>query len=253
MLSLVEANALGHFCYFPKQLGFNVSQLGRLTLINCQLGSSMFNIVWGGLKDEATKMRAEINAVISKFNQQPFAWWVPPSEVSESQRDLMQQMGFVVEAAEHAMVCNVMDELESNSLPDGFQIVATEDAVSLDQFTHVIASYDNTARSFYKRLKASDLVGQERCYVGIDNGKPVAIGSIFVNRDSAGIFNVITSEDCQGRGVGTAIMRHLLEQAKALGAKHVTLSASSDSGFRIYERLGFKVHGAFDCFEWPGV
>ena len=51
-------------------------------------------------------------------------------------------------------------------------------------------------------------------------------------------------------GYGTDIMIHLLKMAKAQGSQYATLSASSDQGYRIYERLGFKAFGEFSCFEY---
>lgn len=41
----VEENLVGHFKYLPQALGFSVTESVEGTLINCGLGSSMFNIV----------------------------------------------------------------------------------------------------------------------------------------------------------------------------------------------------------------
>ena len=46
------------------------------------------------------------------------------------------------------------------------------------------------------------------------------------------------------------MMKYLMVEAKDNGAKYATLSASSDSGYKIYEALGFKSLGQFECFEW---
>ena len=48
------------------------------------------------------------------------------------------------------------------------------------------------------------------------------------------------------------MMQYLLNLAKKNGKKYATLSASSDSGHRIYEKLGFKNIGEFECFEYDG-
>jgi hypothetical protein len=49
------------------------------------------------------------------------------------------------------------------------------------------------------------------------------------------------------------MMSYLLGYAKRSRSLNVTLSASSDSGYRIYERLGFKKVGEFECFEYKEV
>lgn len=62
-----------------------------------------------------------------------------------------------------------------------------------------------------------------------------------------------TAEAQRGKGYGTQMMHYLIKEARATSAQYVTLSASSDSGHRLYERLGFKVYGEFECLEWEGT
>lgn len=45
----------------------------------------------------------------------------------------------------------------------------------------------------------------------------------------------------------------LMKTVKDNDCWFVTLSASSDSGYRIYERLGFHKIGEFGCFEYKGT
>jgi ribosomal protein S18 acetylase RimI-like enzyme len=96
------------------------------------------------------------------------------------------------------------------------------------------------------------LHANEKLVVGYAYGKPVSIGILFVSVDSAGIFSLVTSEDFQGKGYGTDMMVFLMKIAKDYGCHSITLSASSDSGYRIYERLGFSKLGEFECFEYKG-
>ena len=90
-------------------------------------------------------------------------------------------------------------------------------------------------------------------FAGYEKETPVIIATLFFGNDTAGIFNVITREDKRGKGYGTTMMSFLLEEVKSQGANWATLSASSDSGYRIYQRLGFRTLGQFECFEWRGV
>ncbi|MEY2393374.1 hypothetical protein [Wolbachia endosymbiont of Tettigetta isshikii] len=46
------------------------------------------------------------------------------------------------------------------------------------------------------------------------------------------------------------MITHLMDIAREIGVRYATLSASSDSGYRIYERLGFHTFDQFECFEW---
>lgn len=250
MISKIEQNALGHFSYLPKAAGFSVITDDALTIINCGLGSSMFNIVYGGLDALHTDFQ-QIQNVIDTFNGQPFAWWVPPSARSAKLTQKLLEHGFVIEATEHAMLCNLNVFSDNASLTD----LIIEHVINPNQLEHFISAlepYDATVRLFYERLTPSMLNGQEKLYVGYEKDAPVAIGILYFQGDSAGIFSLLTREDKRGLGFGARMMTYLMKTAKESGAQYVTLSASSDSGFRIYERLGFKSFGQFECFEWKG-
>jgi ribosomal-protein-alanine N-acetyltransferase len=61
--------------------------------------------------------------------------------------------------------------------------------------------------------------------------------------DEIHINNVAVLPQCRGRGIGTALMRHVLAEARRLGARRATLEvrASNVQAIRLYERLGFYV------------
>ncbi len=46
------------------------------------------------------------------------------------------------------------------------------------------------------------------------------------------------------------MMVFLMKFARDNGCNSVTLSASSDSGYRIYKRLGFSKAGKFESFDY---
>jgi ribosomal-protein-alanine N-acetyltransferase len=61
--------------------------------------------------------------------------------------------------------------------------------------------------------------------------------------DEIHINNVAIRPPLRGRGIGTALLHHVLAEARRLGAKRATLEvrASNDAARRLYERLGFYV------------
>ena len=249
MIEKIEQNALGHFKYLPEAVGFNVRAERSLTIINCGLGSSMFNIVYGGLDDRDASEKIEM--VIEEFKGQPFAWWVPSSVKSDLLSEKLLECGFVVETTEYAMLCD-LDRFDNASRKSDVLIEQVQNATQLDDFIKVLEPYDDTVRQFYERLTTSMLQGQERLFVAYEGEMPAVIGILFIYGDSAGIFSLLTNEDKRGLGYGAQMMDYLMNFAKGYGVKYVTLSASSDSGSRIYERIGFKNFGEFQCFEWNG-
>lgn len=57
------------------------------------------------------------------------------------------------------------------------------------------------------------------------------------------IDDICVDEACRGRGIGTALYRHVVEYAKALGFYHVTLNvwACNPGALKFYESLGMQV------------
>lgn len=293
-LRMVEQNHLGHFEYFPKSLGFDVSEINGVAVINCGLKTSMFNIAYGvyyiSLKNcflkIASASRAHLSSIslaalaiyfqtqFSKSNSpnigsipsdltnvidqikqvykgQPFAWWIPPSEHNSSLTKALIAQGFVVETVEHAMICDIKDSISFAQKTDLVIKLVTKTSL-LQDFISVLEPYDPHVSAFYGRMNETLLNRNEKLVVGYADGKPVSIGILFVSGDSAGIFSLITSKDSQKKGYGTDIMLFSMKLAQDHGCKSVTLSASSDSGYRIYERLGFAKVGEFGCFEYQG-
>jgi ribosomal-protein-alanine N-acetyltransferase len=63
--------------------------------------------------------------------------------------------------------------------------------------------------------------------------------------DEIHINNVAMRPKFRGRGFGTALLHHVLTEARTLGARRATLEvrASNDGARRLYDRLGFYVAG----------
>jgi [ribosomal protein S18]-alanine N-acetyltransferase len=63
--------------------------------------------------------------------------------------------------------------------------------------------------------------------------------------DEIHINNLAMRPTFRGRGIGTALLHHVLAEARNLGARRATLEvrASNDGARRLYDRLGFYVAG----------
>ena len=61
--------------------------------------------------------------------------------------------------------------------------------------------------------------------------------------------------EAQGRGIGEALARHVVERARARGHRAVLLSSLPEmaAAHRVYERLGFRRVPALDWYPVPGV
>lgn len=88
------------------------------------------------------------------------------------------------------------------------------------------------------RLLEYDAAGGFEDFIASLDGIPVAGGSVFYGGGVAGIYNVATLESARGRGIGGAVTRAALLDARDRGYR-VGVLQSSPLGLSVYRRLGF--------------
>jgi GNAT superfamily N-acetyltransferase len=82
------------------------------------------------------------------------------------------------------------------------------------------------------------------CWVGYDDGLPVATAATVSTRGVIGVYNVATAPEFRQRGYGEAITRHAIDAAiretglPEAGTRIVLQSTSL--GLRLYQRMGFR-------------
>ncbi len=84
----------------------------------------------------------------------------------------------------------------------------------------------------------------ERLFALIDHaGHPVACGLGIVVENTLGLFDLFTAEEYRRRGVGSAVVRAILDSAMAHGARlgFLQVHGQNDPARCLYERLGFEV------------
>lgn len=87
-----------------------------------------------------------------------------------------------------------------------------------------------------------------RTYVARRDGNVVGTATLLLERKFihqgglvGHIEDVATREDCHGQGIGSAVVRHAVEEAKKLGCYKVVLTCY-DRFAPLYARLGFRSH-----------
>jgi GNAT superfamily N-acetyltransferase len=86
--------------------------------------------------------------------------------------------------------------------------------------------------------------GRIRAYVAWLKGTPVGAIELFLGSETAGLHNLSVLDAYKGRGIGSALVEHVCQEAVQTGAKTIALLASSE-GQRLYERRGFAEVGRF--------
>lgn len=80
------------------------------------------------------------------------------------------------------------------------------------------------------------------CRVAEVDGRIVGHGVLAVGAGEAHVLNVCIAPEQQGRGFGRALLAHLLDRARVLGAEMVFLEvrASNRPALELYESMGFN-------------
>ena len=78
-------------------------------------------------------------------------------------------------------------------------------------------------------------------------GVPVATACLFLDGESAGVYNVGTLPEHRGRGIGAAMTRAALQVADEQDYTVTTLLAT-EKGISLYRALGFEDVGTFGIY-----
>lgn len=73
------------------------------------------------------------------------------------------------------------------------------------------------------------------------DGEPLACGQYAIEAELVGVYDLFTATAARGRGLASALCRHLLAHARSRGARHAYLQVDADNqpARAIYHRLGF--------------
>jgi ribosomal protein S18 acetylase RimI-like enzyme/predicted nucleotidyltransferase len=246
-----EDNLFESITYLPKMFKYDCLEDDSVSIINCARNTSMFNIVCR--TNLAGNIALQIDQIIKKYKGQPFAWWLGPSDKPASMGDFLEQAGLKKETSEYAMFCD-MEGMKPFQLDTNIVIKQVKSKEQLRDFIQTLSAYDKFAGHFLNNdlIFSAKILERNPLFVSYINDKPVGNGSLHFTKNIAGIYDIVTPKEFRLQGIGTNMMKYLMNFAQQRNTKQLCLAASSDSGLRIYSKLGFKIIGMFECYEWPG-
>ncbi|HEY5891139.1 MAG TPA: GNAT family N-acetyltransferase, partial [Acidimicrobiia bacterium] len=119
---------------------------------------------------------------------------------------------------------------------------------------HLDFANEHSPREDVHALDVSGLLGPEISFFSIrSDGALLGVGAIKRIDDAhAELKSIHTAELARGRGVGRAMVRHLVVLATASGYSRLSLETGSMDAFapsrRLYEALGFEVCEPFEGY-----
>jgi ribosomal-protein-alanine N-acetyltransferase len=127
---------------------------------------------------------------------------------------------------------------------------ATIERVASDADLDAVAALEagSFTNPWTRQMLADELARNEfaRVYVLRLPGMPVAaFCACWIVADELHINTIAVAPDQRRRGLGTALMQHILREVSAEGVRRATLEVrqSNDAARKLYERLGFKLTG----------
>ena len=172
-----------------------------------------------------------------------FTWWLEPHLRPADWEEVLIKHGFGFSDDTPGMAADLLDLNESMQTIDGFEVRAVQDADTIRTWAHVFTKGYGLPKNWEPIVVDSwAKLGFDlplRNYIGYLNGEPIATSCLFLGGGAAGIYSVATISEERGKGIGAAITLQPLLEARDMGYR-IGVLQSSDMGFNIYKKLGFK-------------
>ncbi len=251
--SVIEANINAHRLAVARLPNAILSSTAERTWVDSGLPDATLNAVVQARFSMDT-VDQQVETVLDHFRRRmlPVAWHIgPTSEPSNLDRVLLAH-GMTHGEDEPGMAIEI-DRMDEQSMPPGLTIETVHDERGLADWIAVwlFPVPDDIRRRHLDVLCRLGLGGDLpwRYYVGWLNGLPVATAKLFVGEGVAAVHLVVTLPDVRRQGIGSAMTRHVLHEARSLGYQVGVLTASP-FGIDIYRRIGFREYCWFRQYMW---
>jgi ribosomal protein S18 acetylase RimI-like enzyme len=172
-----------------------------------------------------------------------FTWWMEPHVKSSDWRSVLSRHGFGFSEDTPGMAVDLHELSHGTQPADGLEIRSVDDEESLRTWAKVFVkgyglppAWESLTVDVWLQLGLNFPI---RNYLGYLNGGPVATSTVFYGGGAAGIYCVATLPEARGKGIGAAITLKPLLDAREMGYR-IGVLQSSEMGFNIYQRLGFR-------------
>ena len=206
-------------------------------------------------EDEASTRIDETLALFSERGL-PMLWSVSASDRPANLEKLLEDRGLTKTGTLVGMACELDGSFtnETSTLP-AIDVERVRDAGGLQQWANAyIEGFEmpeSAARPLHDVYAGAgfDDSAPFRHYVGLLEGTPVASSTLFLGAGIAGVWHVSTDPAARRRGIGMAMTRTPLADARAIGYRIGTLYAS-EMGVSVYSHLGFKEYTRMTQYQW---
>jgi len=245
LITTIRANMCDFFRFIGKSSPAEYFENGKFARWYAPLPHPWFN---GALSTSLFEEKDDsfIEETIQYFRDKKvgtFTWWMEPHLKPSDWQPALTKHGFGFSDDTPGMAVDLQALNEAIGTVGGLEVRTVADEESLELWTNVFihgyglpSDWESITFNLWKQL-GFDL--PIRNYLGYLNGKPVSTSTLFNGGGAAGIWAVATLPEARGKGIGAAVTLKSLQDAREMGYR-IGVLQSSEMGFNIYKRLGFK-------------
>ncbi len=218
----------------------------------------MNGVVSAQLDDENLEVKIEETINFFKQRSVPFMWWIGPSSRPKDLGEIISTYGLT--KLEHDSPGMAVDLRKLDKAPfheainrSNVTVKQVQNADDLRKWCSIVGKCfdlpEVVTNAFYELMTV--VLGQKNVvnYLAFLNGDPIASSNVLYSAGVAGIWCVGTLSKYRGQGIGTAITMAPLLDAQKRGFK-IGILNSSEHGFNVYRRIGFKKTCEWRQYVW---
>lgn len=175
----------------------------------------------------------------------PMLWWTGPSTAPADLGERLDRAGFFVEPA-FGMTADLSNVVPGTEFDTNVAIERVADRATLVVWSRVLCDGFGAPHAFGDAFAdMAEAIGMDadspfRHYLARVDGDPIATCSLYFGAGVAGIYDVSTVPEQRRKGIGAAITRRAMDDARAAGYRLAILHASN-LGVSMYRSLGFEM------------
>lgn len=200
---------------------------------------------------------AQIKAALADYQkrQLPALWVIGPSSQPADLAERLEASGLMHVLDVPGMALRLADIPPEFPTPPGFSIARVGDLETLRAWGEASSagfghpgSPDAWAFEVYSRI-GFDPGARLHNFIGWLDGEAVASATLFLGEQVAGMYSIATVPQARGLGIGSELTRVPLLFARDRGYS-VGVLHSSQMGYRVYERVGFRACCTLRMFQF---
>jgi GNAT superfamily N-acetyltransferase len=196
----------------------------------------------------------ESQAYFKSAGVERFSWWLDIETPRQRWAAQLEAHGFRRDTSLAGMALD-LDQLPAKApVPPGFRLQTVQSAAEMPQWGHIFARSFGRSPEFGEKygnfLGSLGTVLPIHYFVGVLEGKPVAVSALFLGSGIAGIYDVGVLPEARKRGLGAAMIQQPLLEARSISYHIAALQAAEDE-IAYYKRLGFAQVCEIECWLSP--